>query len=360
MAPSGATAISTLRKGDRVRVTWDSGKHHGIVVDKRELLNRRNRTVHYAQVKYENGQRLWVDDEFSGAWEVQRLASADAEALAQSGKRTRSGKTRAEPETKPEAEPETEQAKKLRSVCKAMDESADELLCPITQELPIDPVTAEDGRVYERSAIEEWLKTNEKSPHTNEPMGTKLLPALQVKNMIAKMVESGALSGDKCEAWTKKIEQEKMAADMRKKAEAGDVEAMMTMSAWYDGGENGLAEDESMAFYWMKRAADLDDPIALVGLSYCYLVGSGTEKDLNQYAVKLTQAAMLGCINAMCMLVRNYHRGRPEFNFKKSASDALYWAKKVNSLPESPTKTRWMASWGGACVKAVLGTSRVR
>ena len=53
------------------------------------------------------------------------------------------------------AEPATEQANKLCSVCKAMDDSAAEFCCPITQELPIDPVTAEDGRVYERSAIEE-------------------------------------------------------------------------------------------------------------------------------------------------------------------------------------------------------------
>ena len=80
-------------------------------------------------------------------------------------------------------------------------------------------------REYERSASEEWLERNEKSPHTNEPMGKKLLPALQVKNVIASMVASGALSGDKCEAWTKKLEQEKMVVDMRAKADAGDVEA---------------------------------------------------------------------------------------------------------------------------------------
>ena len=53
------------------------------------------------------------------------------------------------------AEPATEQATKFKKV---MDESAAEFLCPITQELPIDPVTAEDGRVYERSAIEEIIR----------------------------------------------------------------------------------------------------------------------------------------------------------------------------------------------------------
>ena len=88
-------------------------------------------------------------------------------------------------------EPATEQATKFRKV---IDNGADELVCPITHELPVDPVTAEDGRVYERSAIEEWLQQNAKSPHTNEPMGTKLLPATQVKNLIASMVRSGAIS----------------------------------------------------------------------------------------------------------------------------------------------------------------------
>ena len=34
----------------------------------------------------------------------------------------------------------------------------EELLCPITQQLPVYPVTAEDGRVYERDAIEEWIE----------------------------------------------------------------------------------------------------------------------------------------------------------------------------------------------------------
>ena len=39
----------------------------------------------------------------------------------------------------------------------AIDDVAEEYVCPITAELPIDPVTAEDGRFYERHAIEEWF-----------------------------------------------------------------------------------------------------------------------------------------------------------------------------------------------------------
>ena len=79
----------------------------------------------------------------------------------------------------------------------ALDESAAELLCPITQALPIDPVIAEDGRVYEREAIEEWLVRRNVSPQTNEAMGSKVISAVQARNMIERMVRSGAVVGSK-------------------------------------------------------------------------------------------------------------------------------------------------------------------
>lgn len=74
----------------------------------------------------------------------------------------------------------------------AINEAAAELVCPITFALPLDPVTAEDGKVYERSAIEEWLRKHERSPVTNVPMGTRLFAAPHAKSVIRSMVKSGA------------------------------------------------------------------------------------------------------------------------------------------------------------------------
>lgn len=48
-------------------------------------------------------------------------------------------------------------------------------LCPITQELMVDPVATADGTVYERAAIEAWFRTRSsgnRSPLTNEPLPT--------------------------------------------------------------------------------------------------------------------------------------------------------------------------------------------
>jgi hypothetical protein len=113
----------------------------------------------------------------------------------------------------------TREAKRYKS---AIDEMAEEFCCPITQELPLDPVTAEDGRIYEKEAIESWMRQRPgqelKSPVTNEPMGRKLFPAVQAKNTIRSMVKSGAISGDKAEAWKKRIEEEEEVTETRRMA----------------------------------------------------------------------------------------------------------------------------------------------
>ena len=66
-------------------------------------------------------------------------------------------------------------------------------------------MTAEDGHLYERSAIEEWIRQPRhgplKSPCTNEPMGPRLTTAVQARNAIEKLVECGVIGGDMEAAW---------------------------------------------------------------------------------------------------------------------------------------------------------------
>ena len=40
----------------------------------------------------------------------------------------------------------------------SINDIAKEFICPITQELPVDPVIAKDGKIYERDAILEWFR----------------------------------------------------------------------------------------------------------------------------------------------------------------------------------------------------------
>ena len=61
----------------------------------------------------------------------------------------------------------------------------DEFLCPITLELMTDPVLAEDGHTYERSAITDWFANgNGLSPKTQATMGRAIVPNFALKAMI--------------------------------------------------------------------------------------------------------------------------------------------------------------------------------
>ena len=67
-------------------------------------------------------------------------------------------------------------------------------VCPITHELMVDPVSTVDGQVYERAAIEAWLRNNDTSPITNETLLKLLIPNHPLRAMIAEYVESRAKS----------------------------------------------------------------------------------------------------------------------------------------------------------------------
>ena len=65
--------------------------------------------------------------------------------------------------------------------------------CSMSGVIPRVPVCAEDGYVYERSTIEEWLREHDVSPTTKRRMGVDLVDAVWASNVIARMHASGVL-----------------------------------------------------------------------------------------------------------------------------------------------------------------------
>ena len=93
----------------------------------------------------------------------------------------------------------------------------DDLVCPITIELPHDPVTAEDGRIYERQAIEHHFRLCRqssksraiKSPITNQYMGCRLFPAIQTRNLIQSLIHKNLIQDqDLVTSWKYRQQQE--------------------------------------------------------------------------------------------------------------------------------------------------------
>ena len=99
-------------------------------------------------------------------------------------------------------------AKQCKQFKAVINNTISEFICPLTQELPMDPVIAEDGNVYERVAIEQWLKHQTTSPATNKIISNNLLPTVQVKNLIRSIISNDATMINKANAMRKHITKE--------------------------------------------------------------------------------------------------------------------------------------------------------
>ena len=223
---------------------------------------------------------------------------------------------------------QTPQEKKMRA---SINDAAADLLCPISQELPVDPVIAEDGQIYERGAIVEWLSRNATSPITRAPMGTKLLPAVPVRNTIGSLIKSGAIDGELAEEWLEKLDQEKIVMkemkDLRAKADGGDGEAMLRIGKIYELGINGLAKDKVQARAWYERSAAARNPRGMVNFGKCLLFGRGGPKDTALGLDMVRQAAALGSDVAAYILGNTFFHGM--YNLPKDPVRARPWLEKV-------------------------------
>ena len=79
----------------------------------------------------------------------------------------------------------------------------EELICPITRALMVDPVVTLDGQMYERAAIESFWAAQRRrgepiiSPATNLPLRSdQLVPVHALRSTIARLVDSGALDAE--------------------------------------------------------------------------------------------------------------------------------------------------------------------
>jgi hypothetical protein len=69
------------------------------------------------------------------------------------------------------------------------------LTCPITLELFVDPVLADDGHTYERSAIVEWIKYhNGTSPMTRQRIKIKELKTNRIIKQLADQYLTSSVS----------------------------------------------------------------------------------------------------------------------------------------------------------------------
>ena len=152
-----------------------------------------------------------------------------------------------------------EEPPSVSSLTATLSEVADSLVCPITQSVLLDPVTAEDGHIYERRAIRDWLTRSQRSPLTKAVMGRRLFPCFHARSMIERLAHSGALDAASTAEWTQYRAEVEAVEATRRDAAAGSAAAMADMAEWLLMGARGLERDEQSWYVWALRAKQLTD-----------------------------------------------------------------------------------------------------
>ena len=211
----------------------------------------------------------------------------------------------------------------------AMEGMAAEFVCPISQELPVNPVLAEDGHVYEEAAITEWLSRNLTSPKTREPMGRRLLPALQVRNAIEQLVKSGSISGDKVATWQTQLQHEKKMKELRAAAAEGSGPALFSLGLAFSQGHYGQTVDKSKAFEWFKKAAEKEHIMGMAVTGEYLLLGRGIAPTAAEAWFFLGRAAQAGSDLACWKIATAYKNGK--WGVGQDSAQAKVWLHKVCS-----------------------------
>ena len=242
-----------------------------------------------------------------------------------------------------------------------------ELKCPISLELPVDPVSAEDGRVYERMKLLQYflLTSSDKvrSPVTGVMMGKTAVPAFQMRNTIERLVESKVISGPEADRWKRANEDYKtLSPEFREtvvKAHQGEVKAMREVGVAYREGDHGAKADYKEAHKWFFRAS-MQDEVASTTHRAVMLTGEGKDKDVVA-AIEMTRAAMLGSEHACGCLALWFTM--KDMRVAPCPASAHYWYKRMRKATCrnacSTYKTacdehfreydaRAMAAWAGA------------
>ncbi|CAB9519371.1 Sel1 domain protein repeat-containing protein [Seminavis robusta] len=200
------------------------------------------------------------------------------------------------------------------------------------RELPWVPVTAQDGRTYEKEAIETHFKTLQgkglpiKSPITNEPMGGNLLPVPHIKSLIETLIDNKAIQGDTLEAWNEKVQEQKTKKDLLQKANEGSRRAMFKVAQHYAAGSNGFGEDAKLAFKWYKKAHAAGNVKATSFLGDALVNGKGVRKSRRLGSLYITQAATAGSDFAAYSLGKAFATG--SWSLPENEDEAIFWLRK--------------------------------
>ena len=246
-------------------------------------------------------------------------------------RKTRPGKSRSTPETS------------------IRDDLTEEYVCPITMELPIDPVLCADGHCYERSAIEEHIRRNGqngmvRSPLTNVEISAQLFPATLVRNTLSRLVEQGVLNGERVDAWKAATQQQKydriQFEGMKISAGKGSANAMEDLGSVYEKGLYGQQKDNAKSYHWFLRGGRAGNAGSMIRAAVCHVNGTGVKRNYVRGMCMAHEAAAMGSEHACSIIAMAHASGK--WAMEKDEAEASYWYKRAVScrIKDTPQECR--------------------
>jgi TPR repeat protein len=141
--------------------------------------------------------------------------------------------------------------------------------------IPSDPVETEDGQIYQKNALEEFIASNNVKIAYHR--------SKRIKQIIDHVLASGEVEAQYIT--TRKDEHKGSSAcnsgpstvetieEIKSKAAAGDTKYMVRLGELYLTGEVGLEKDPEEGFTWFNRAADKGDDLGAARRADCLLTG---------------------------------------------------------------------------------------
>ena len=169
---------------------------------------------------------------------------------------------------------------------------------------PLNPATAEDGRVHEESAIKKHFETKPgdieiDSPFTRQPMGKKLFSSPVIKSYLEIMIIKNGTQGDLANKWREKFEEKKRSDELIHKAEnlcRLSVAEMRDVGRWCLDGNTDLCikKNLGLAFDMFESLRAVNHPDGTAFLGRIFYRGEGGFKNIQKGLVNLGVAAGKG------------------------------------------------------------------
>lgn len=217
----------------------------------------------------------------------------------------------------------------------AFAKQAESFLCPLSLELPDDPVYAEDFQIYDRKSVQAWFDSESgamvKSPVTREWMGKTLKPAPHVRDLFDNFIVPGLWKCERAQAWLKRLnekkEREAKVKELQEGAANGDPKKMYEFAVALRHGKHGLTIDIPSAYKWYEKAAEAGHHGACATYGLCLMNGINLPKNERMGLAYLQSSALLGSEAGCFEIGLLYQQGA--YGYPKDEEKAHMWYRRM-------------------------------